>query len=131
MNTSTALVLLAAVVAGWVVQLYMTYQQSMAFNRSVTALRKDGTVSVGVAGRRYRGGRAFVAIAVDDHGKVANAISLSGWTTFARSRPVPGLRGAKVNQVKGDKEFTGLTRQQRDAAREAATLLKNQTAAPA
>ena len=131
MSTTNALLLLAAVVAGWVVQLYLTYQQSMAFNRSVTALKKDGTVSVGAAGRRYRGGRAFVAIAVDDHGKVANAISLSGWTTFARSRPIPALRGVKVNQVKGDKDITGLTRQQRDAAREAATLLKNQTAAPA
>jgi DNA-binding transcriptional regulator of glucitol operon len=131
MNTTSALVLLAAVVAGWVVQLYLSYQQSMAFNRDVTALRKHGTVSVGVAGRRYRGGRAFVAIAVDEHGKVVDAISLSGLTTFARSRPIPGLRGVKVNQVKGDREITGLTRQQRDAARQAATLLKNQTAAPA
>jgi glucitol operon activator protein len=131
MNTTSALVLLAAVVAGWMVQLYLSYQQSMAFNRDVTALRKHGTVSVGVAGRRYRGGRAFVAIAVDEHGKVADAISLSGFTTFARSRPIPALRGVKVNQVKGDREITGLTRQQRDAARQAATLLKNQTAAPA
>jgi DNA-binding transcriptional regulator of glucitol operon len=131
MNTTSALVLLAAVVAGWVVQLYLSYQQSMAFNRDVTALRKHGTVSVGVAGRRYRGGRAFVAIAVDEHGKVVDAISLSGLTTFARSRPIPGLRSVKVNQVKGDREITGLTRQQRDAARQAATLLKNQTAAPA
>ena len=87
MNTTTALVLLAAVVAGWVVQVYLTYQQSMAFNRSVTALRKHGTVSVGVAGRRYRGGRAFVAIAVDDHGKVADAISLSGWALILAACP--------------------------------------------
>ncbi len=59
-------------------QLYLSYQQSMSFNRQVTALRRDGTVSVGVAGRRFRGGRAFVAIAVDDHGIVRNAISLRG-----------------------------------------------------
>lgn len=128
---STPILLLGAVAAGWMVQLYLTYQQSMAFNRSVTALRKDGTVSVGVAGRRYRGGRAFVAIAVDERGVVRNALGLSGWTTFARSRPLPALFDVKVNQVRGDKVIPGLTPQQRDAARQAATLLKNQTAAPA
>ena len=63
-------------------------------------------------------------------GKVADAISLSGWTTFARGRPVPALRGAKVNQLKGDREIPGLTPQQRDAAREAATHLKNRSVAP-
>ena len=50
---------IAAVVAGWMVQLYLTYQQSAAFNRAVTALRKQGTVSVGAGGRRYRGGRSI------------------------------------------------------------------------
>ena len=31
--------LLVAVVAGWIVQLYVTYQQSMAFNTQVRRLR--------------------------------------------------------------------------------------------
>ena len=35
------------------------------------ALRRSGTVSVGAGGKRYRGGRAFVAIAVDDDGRRA------------------------------------------------------------
>lgn len=120
----SALILLAAVVAGWMVQLYLTYRQSMAFTDDVRRLRASGTVSVGVAGRRYRGGRAFVAIAVDEHGIVRDALSLSGWTTFARSRPLPGLLGAKVNQVRAERDYPPLTRQQRDAARQAATLLK-------
>ncbi len=127
----TPLLLLGAVVAGWMVQLYLTYLQSMAFNRTVVDLRKDGTVSVGTGGRRYRGGRAFVAIAVDDHGVVRNAITLQGLTTFARSRPLPALFDVKVNQVRGDRELPGISPQQREAARQAATLLKNPTAAPA
>ncbi|QNN53869.1 transcriptional regulator GutM [Nocardioides mesophilus] len=127
----TAAILLAAVVAGWLLQLYLTYQQSMAFNRSVTALRKDGTVSVGVAGRRYRGGRAFVAIAVDERGLVRNAITLRGFTTFARSRPLPQLFDLKVSHVLGDRPIDALTHQQREAARQAATLLRNPSAAPA
>ena len=122
---TTAFVLLAAVVLGWIVQAYLTYQQSMAFNDQVRALRRSGTVSVGVAGNRYRGGRAYVAVAVDDDANVVrDAMTLSGWTTFARGKSLPGLVGAKVNQVKGDRDFPGLSKQQREAARQAVTLLQ-------
>ncbi|MGA9747206.1 MAG: transcriptional regulator GutM [Nocardioides sp.] len=127
----TALVLLGAVAAGWMVQLYLTYLQSMSFNSTVATLRRDGTVSVGSGGRRYRGGRAFVAIAVDDRGLIRNAVTLQGFTTFARSRPLPALFDVKVAKVRGDRSIDGLSPQQREAARQAATLLTNQTAAPA
>ena len=120
----SALVILAAVVAGWAVQLYLSYQQSMAFNRQVLRLRAAGTVSVGRGGKRYRGGRAYVAIAVDDHGIVRDAISLRGFTTFARARPAPGLFDLKVNAVRGDRSIPQFSRQQREAARQAALLFK-------
>ena len=123
---TTPMLLLAAVVAGWLVQLYLTYQQSMAFNEQVGKLRKSGLVSVGVAGQRYRGGRAFVAIAVDEQGVVRDSLTLSGWTTFARGRPLPGLVGQKINWLKGEREIPSLTKQQREAARQAATLLKQE-----
>jgi glucitol operon activator protein len=121
---SSTLLILAAVVAGWVVQLYLTYQQSMAFNRQVLQLRRSGTVSVGLGGKRYRGGRAYVAIAVDDHGIVRDAISLRGFTTFARPRPAPPLFDLKVNAVRGERDIPHLSRQQREAARQAALLFK-------
>ena len=121
---SSTLLILAAVVAGWVVQLYLTYQQSMAFNRQVLRLRQSGTVSVGLGGKRYRGGRAYVAIAVDDHGIVRDAISLRGFTTFARPRPTPPLFDLKVNAVRGECNIPQLSRQQREAARQAALLFK-------
>jgi len=121
---SSTLLILAAVVGGWVVQLYLTYQQSMAFNRQVLRLRTSGTVSVGLAGKRYRGGRAYVAIAVDDHGIVRDAISLRGFTTFARARPAPPLFDLKVNAVRGERDIPQLSRQQREAARQAALLFK-------
>ena len=111
------------------VQLYFTYRQSMAFNACVGGLRADGMVTVGVAGRRYRGGRAFVALAVDDHGIIRNAVSLSGFTTLARGRPLPGLFDVKVSQVRGDRTFPDVTPQQREAARQAARLLRDHRAA--
>jgi len=116
--------LLAAVVIGWVGQMYTTYRQTMAFNHQVRAMRPFGTISVGVGGRRYRGGRAFVAIAVDESGVVRRALSLSGFTTFARGREVPRLSGLRVNVLAGERSIEGLSKPQRLAARQAAVLLK-------
>jgi DNA-binding transcriptional regulator of glucitol operon len=114
--------IIAAVVAGWMVQLYFSYHQATAFNKAVTALRTKGTVSVGAGGKRYRGGRAFVAIAVGPDDVVIDAITLQGLTTFARARPLQGARGETVRRLGGDREIAALTRQQREAARQAATL---------
>jgi glucitol operon activator protein len=114
--------LIAAVVAGWMVQLYVTYQQATAFNARVRALRDHGRVTVGAGGKRYRGGRAFVALAVSDEGVVAKALTLQGLTTFARGRDLPGLRGLNVRRLGGQQDVPGLSRQQREAARQAATL---------
>ena len=121
----TPILLIGALVAGWMVQLYLTYQQSMAFNRQVQALRRTGTVSVGVAGRRYRGGRAYVAIAVDDDGVVRDAITLTGWTTFSRGRPLTGLVGITTSGIVAAESLPGLSSQQHEAARQAVDLAKS------
>jgi len=117
--------LIVAVVAGWVVQLVLTYRQSMAFNTTVRGMRTQGVVSVGVAGRRYRGGRAYVALAVDPAtATVQDARTLRGFTTFARAKTLPSLVGLRVNVVRGEREIPQLSRQQRQAARQAADLWK-------
>ncbi len=116
--------LLGAVVAGWIIQSFLTFKQSMAFNDEVRRLRTAGTVSVGVGGKRYRGGRAFVAIAVDDRGIVSDAITLRGFTTFARACPLPALAGTRVNKLAGDREIPHLSKAQRAAAGQAATLYR-------
>ncbi len=120
----TPLILLAAVVAGWLVQAYLTYQQSTAFNRDVARLRTKGTVSVGVGGKRYRGGRAYVALAVDDRAYVRDALVLSGWTTFSRGKQLPALHDVKLSKIRGQGDLRGLTKPQRAAARQAAELYK-------
>ena len=121
----TPILLIVAIVAGWMVQMYLTYQQSMAFTRQVLALRSRGTGSVGVAGKRYRGGRAFVALAIDDHGIVRDAITLSGWTTFSRGRPLPALHGMKTSRIVAAKAVPGLSTQQLGAAQQAVDLAKS------
>ena len=120
----SVMIVIAAVVGGWMVQMYLTYQQSMAFNRKVLALRRSGTVSVGAGGKRYRGGRAFVALAVDDAGVVRDALVLSGWTTFNRGRRLDALVGIKARRIRAGKVLPGLTRQQQEAAAQAVDLAR-------
>ncbi|MDR7255534.1 glucitol operon activator protein [Nocardioides sp. BE266] len=115
-------IIIGALVAGWLVQIYFTYRQSMAFNDDVRRLRGSGTVSVGVGGNRYKGRRAFVAIAVDDAGVVRDAITLGGLTTFARAKSLPGLLGVKVSVLRGDRALPHVSPSQRLAARQAAEL---------
>ncbi len=119
---SAGFVIIAALVAGWLVQIYFTYRQSMAFNDDVRRLRNAGTVSVGVGGNRYKGRRSFVAVAIDETGVVRDAITLSGLTTFARARPLPGLFDVKVTVLRGDRDIPHVSPSQRVAARQAAEL---------
>ena len=121
---TSMLVVLAAVVAGWLVQAYLAIQQSISFNQQVVRLKRQGVVTVGVAGKRSRGGRAFGALALDEsRGLVVDGISLSGWTTFARARQLTPVAGLTTSEIKADGEIPGLSKQQRDAAREALVLL--------
>ena len=126
----TPIILIVAVVAGWMVQMYFTYRQSMAFNREVMALRNKGTVSVGVAGKRYRGGRAFVAIAIDDHGVVKDALTLTGFTTFSRPNTLPALFDVTTSRILAEEQLPGLSPQQHEAARQAVDLARTLVPVP-
>jgi glucitol operon activator protein len=117
--------LIVAVVAGWMVQMYLTFRQSKAFNTEVASMRHRGTVSVGVAGKRYRGGRAFVAVAIDDRGIVRDARTLTGFTTFSRAKPLLGLLDVKARRILADQPLPRLTRQQHEAASQAVGLARS------
>ncbi len=118
----TVLLLLGAVVAGWMVQLWLTLRQSQAYLSAVAQLRRSGVVATGKAGRRYCGGTAFVSLATDGK-RVTDALSLSGFTTFARPKPLPALVGMRLGVLAGDRSIAGLTDSERDAAREAVRML--------
>jgi glucitol operon activator protein len=125
----TPFLLIVAVVAGSLVQTYFTYRQSMAFNKQVMTLRNQGTVSVGVAGKRYRGGRAYVAMAIDEHGIVRDALTLTGWTTFSRGKRLDGLVGLRTNRIVDTLPLPGLKKQQQEAARQAVDFARSRVAA--
>lgn len=115
--------LLIPVVLGWMLQLWLTAKQTSAWTTQLRALRPLGATAVGKGGRRYRGGIAYVALAVDDK-RVTGAFSLRGFTTAARPAPLPALVGLRLSVVAGDRPLEGLTKPERLAAREAAAMLR-------
>lgn len=121
---------LAAVVLGWALQMLLTYRQTTAFRRQTTELRRLGTITVGVGGRRYRGGRAYVALAVDETERVKGALVLRGWTTFSRGRALPGAVGHRARKLAGAAAVPGLDPLERSACRQAAQFLLDARRAP-
>ncbi len=121
----TAVILLGAVVAGLVVQAFFTLRQTNAFSAAVRDLRRYGAVAVGGAGRRYRGGTTFVAIATDDTGRITKAISLSGWTTLARPRALALAEGVDLPRLRSDDPIGSLDPRAREALRNAAQTLQS------
>jgi DNA-binding transcriptional regulator of glucitol operon len=115
--------LLVPVVAGTVVQLWLTAKQTTAWAQELRRIRPLGATAVGKGGRRYRGGMAFVAIAVADK-RITGAFCLRGFTTFARPAPLPALVGVRLAVVAGDRPIEGLTDSERVAARDAAAMLR-------
>lgn len=108
----------------WFAQLILTYKQAMKFNDSLKALRAQGESAVGMGGKRYRGGRAFVAIARQGD-TVVDARVMTGWTVFAGPKPFPALNGLSLTELAGDGDIPQLNRKVRSAAQMAAsTLLK-------
>ena len=95
------LLILLAVVLGWSSSSSPPTTSRRRSTPRHSGCARSGTVSIGAGGKRYRGGRAFVAIAADDDGVVRDAIRLSGFTTFARAKAAPQLLGLRVNKIRG------------------------------
>ena len=110
----------------WAAQLLLTWQQVSTFMAEVRRLRALGTTATGVAGRRYRGGRAYVSLAATADGVVAEAVVLRGRTVGARPRRLPALVGLPLaSLVRTDDDAVpaataGLRRNVAAAAAEAA-----------
>ncbi len=83
----------------WLFQLWFAYKQAMYFQKDVGGLRKEGTMAIGMGGRRYRGGRAFVALTADESGIVKRGMVLRGFTIFARSQALDTYTGFSIEEI--------------------------------
>jgi DNA-binding transcriptional regulator of glucitol operon len=112
----------------WVFQLYMAVKQSQRFADALKEIRTPGTTTtVGIGGYRYRGGRAFVAIAQKD-GVVIGAKVLSGLTVFANAKPFNELVGHKLTDLLEGRGLEGTQKKLVEATQMAAKTLLDQNA---
>ena len=95
-QTVTIVVILAL---AWMAQLLGSVQQMRQFNKSKQAMRRLGEyTSVGIAGNMYKR-KVYTTLVVDSEGFVQGAERLSGFTIFARPKPVPALVGLHIDEI--------------------------------
>lgn len=115
-----------AIAGAWVFQLYFSYQQAMRFNDTLMPLRQQGRTAVGLGGKKFYRGKAFVAIAHQGD-TVVDARVMKGFTIFARPVPMPELIGLSLTRLASDEKIPGLSDKVRGAAQMAATTLLSPT----
>lgn len=108
----------------WAVQLFLAWRQAQRFQKQLAALRKSiegGTVAIGVGGKRYRGGRAYVALVADVNGEITDGLLLSGFTVMAKGKPFADYKGFHIKDVmSGDRVAANRKAKITDASRMAA-----------
>jgi glucitol operon activator protein len=105
----------------WLFQLWFAYKQAKIFQDDIRSLRKQGTMAIGVGGRRYRGGRAFVALTAGEDDIVKDGMVLKGFTIFARSQRLTAYTGFSIDEIaSGDRIALGEKRKVQEAAKSSA-----------
>lgn len=118
--------LLLVIAAMWASQLALAYMQSKRFQADLSGLRRQGTVAVGMGGRRYRGGRAFVALTADKEGIVVDGLVLKGFTVFAKSKKLNNYIGFSLDDIiSGNREGVDDPNKVREAAVMSAQHIKD------
>lgn len=119
-NITFIIVILAL---AWVMQLALSSWQMKRYFQRLREMRREGTVSVGMAGSAWRR-RIYAMLAVNARRQVVRAEVLEGWTVFAKPRPVPVLVGATIEQIL-DGEVAGLSSKQLAAFQQAAQFVRD------
>lgn len=93
------LLLLGLLVGAWLLQIFLSTQQLRRFHKEASRLRKQGVQSsIGLAGTTYRK-KTYVVLVIDESDLVVAAAKLSGWTVFAKLKPVPQMAGIHLDQI--------------------------------
>lgn len=110
----------------WGIQLFFAWRQARRFQAQLSELRKDGSVAIGVGGKRYRGGRAYVALSADDKGIIQRGLLLTGITTMAKGKPFNDYKGFSIHDVaEGNQSASGRKPKVTEAARMAAEHIRD------
>lgn len=91
---------IVAILAGaWLLQIWLSSQQMRRFHRRNQELRRMGThLAIGMSGNMYRR-KTYVSLVTDADRRVVAAESLTGFTVFATSKPIPGVVGLSLEEA--------------------------------
>jgi DNA-binding transcriptional regulator of glucitol operon len=84
--------------ASYALQLLLTGWQAKRYFRRVKELRKQGLLSVGLAGGKWSG-RTYAVLVVDEDFNILHAEKLSGMTIFSQLKSVDEFLGLNVQEV--------------------------------
>ena len=105
----------------WAVQLFFAWRQAQRFQKDLAKLREKGIVAIGLGGRRYRGGRAYVALVANQEGIIQDGLLLTGMTVIAKGKPFTDYKGFHIKDIiSGDRVASNRKPKVVDAARMAA-----------
>ena len=131
---STATIIILSLAAAWLVQYYLAWWQMRRFYKRIAELRRDGLVSIGMAGSSWRR-KQYGVLVVDKADKIVHVEQLSGWTVLATLKPVPGLDGRPMSHLFDDDHKLPVSDKLLLALQNAASYVKDQkiraTPAPA
>jgi DNA-binding transcriptional regulator of glucitol operon len=82
----------------WLFQFGLAYFQLRRFYGRLIQLKQGGLTAVGLSGGRYSG-RSYAVLTINNEGRVVYAEQFSGWTVFAKLKPVPELVGMPINEL--------------------------------
>jgi len=125
MNT-TATVIVIALAIVWAIQYLLTFRQMRRFYQRIAELRRDGLVSVGMAGSTWRR-KQYAVLVVDEDQRIVHAEQLSGWTVFASLKSVPGIVGRPMASLADDEVTLPVSPKLLRALRNASMYIEKQT----
>lgn len=120
---------LIAVLAGaWALQFWLTNRQTRSFhNRTMELKAKGSRMAVGIAGSNWKG-KVYGVVVTDDDGRVTAAETLSGFTVFARSKPIPEIHGMSLDELGSGEPPEGISPKTWQAVDHAAGFLRKAAA---
>jgi DNA-binding transcriptional regulator of glucitol operon len=123
----TATVIIIALAFMWTLQYLLTFRQMQRFYRRIARLRRDGVLSVGMAGSTWRR-KQYAVLVVDQHYTIVHAEQLSGWTVFAKLKPIRGLAGQPMSRLWNDDLKPSMSSKLLRALRDASDHIQKATA---
>lgn len=88
----------------WVLQFVLSYLQMRRFYGRISQLRRQlkGSVAIGMAGSAWKR-RQYAVLVIDANKHILAAEQLSGWTVWAGLKPVQGLAGYTLAELRDDR----------------------------